>query len=108
MGSCDAAKALTEGQRAARSAIPEWDCATRQKLWPKANAQLGARPQPEFLCAGSFSRVGSAFAGEAVGRAASDMEFERVALVYRPLVIHSDRRWRSESEFENYPLFDST
>jgi hypothetical protein len=43
-----------------------------------------------------------------VGRAASDMEFERVALVYRPLVIHSDRRWRSESEFENYPLFDST
>jgi hypothetical protein len=38
MGLCDAAKALAEGQRAARSATPEWGCATRQKLWPKANA----------------------------------------------------------------------
>jgi len=45
MGSCDDAKALAEGQRAARSAIPEWDRATTQKLWPKANAQLGARSQ---------------------------------------------------------------
>jgi len=45
MGSCDAAEALAEGQRAARSATPEWGRATPQKLWPKANAQLGARPQ---------------------------------------------------------------
>jgi hypothetical protein len=45
MASRDAAKALAEGQRAARSAIPEWDRATPQKLWPKANAQLGARSQ---------------------------------------------------------------
>jgi len=36
MASRDAAKALAEGQRAARSATP-------QKLWPKANAQLGVR-----------------------------------------------------------------
>jgi hypothetical protein len=42
MGSCDAAKALAEGQRAARSVIPEWDRATPQKLWPKANAQWGS------------------------------------------------------------------
>jgi hypothetical protein len=40
MGSRDAAKALAEGQRAARSAIPEWDRVTPQKLWPKANAQF--------------------------------------------------------------------
>jgi hypothetical protein len=39
----DAAKALAEGQCAARSAIPERDCVTPQKLWPKANAQPGAR-----------------------------------------------------------------
>ncbi len=45
MGSCDDAKALAEGQRAAGSATPEWGRATTQKLWPKANAQLGARPQ---------------------------------------------------------------
>jgi hypothetical protein len=45
MGSRDAAKALAEGQRAARSAIPEWDRVTPQKLWPKANAQLGAQSQ---------------------------------------------------------------
>jgi hypothetical protein len=31
MGLGDAAKALAEGQRAARSAIPEWDWATRQR-----------------------------------------------------------------------------
>jgi hypothetical protein len=30
MGSCDDAKALAEGQRAARSAIPEWDRVTPQ------------------------------------------------------------------------------
>ncbi len=41
MGLRDAAKALAKGQRAARSATPEWGCATQQKLWPKANAQLG-------------------------------------------------------------------
>ncbi len=34
MGSCDAAKALAEGQRAARSAIPIWGCAK-----PQANPQ---------------------------------------------------------------------
>jgi hypothetical protein len=45
MGSRDAAEALAEGQRAARSATPEWGRATPQKLWPKANAQLGAQPQ---------------------------------------------------------------
>jgi hypothetical protein len=45
MGARDAVKALAEGQRAARNAAPEWGRATRQKLWPKANAQLGARPQ---------------------------------------------------------------
>jgi len=45
MGSRDAAEALAEGQRAARSTIPEWDRATPQKLWPKANAQLGTRSQ---------------------------------------------------------------
>jgi len=39
-GARDAAKALAEGQRAARSAIPERERATPQKLWPKANAQL--------------------------------------------------------------------
>jgi len=43
MGLRDAAEALAEGQRAARSAIPEWGCATPQKLWPKANAQLDPR-----------------------------------------------------------------
>jgi hypothetical protein len=30
MGLRDAAKALAEGQRAARSATPEWDCVTLQ------------------------------------------------------------------------------
>ncbi len=50
MGSCDAALALAEGQRAARSAIPEWDRVTPQKLWPKANAQLDQkRPQRDFV-----------------------------------------------------------
>jgi hypothetical protein len=44
MGSRDDAEALAAGQRAARSAIPEWDRATTQKLWPQANAQQGARP----------------------------------------------------------------
>ena len=33
---------------AARSAIPKWDCATPQKLWPKANAQPGARRRRSF------------------------------------------------------------
>jgi hypothetical protein len=41
MGLRDAAEALAEGQRAARSATPEWRRATPQKLWPKANAQRG-------------------------------------------------------------------
>ena len=40
MGSCDDAKALAEGQRAAGSTTPEWGRATTQELWPKANAQL--------------------------------------------------------------------
>ena len=31
-------------QLATRSVIPEWDRATPQKLWPKANAQPGAWP----------------------------------------------------------------
>jgi hypothetical protein len=33
-------RALAEGQRAARNAIPEWDRETPQQLWPKANAPL--------------------------------------------------------------------
>jgi hypothetical protein len=43
MGLRDAAKALTEDRRAARSAIPEWNYVTPRKLWPKAGAQPGAR-----------------------------------------------------------------
>ncbi len=39
MSQCAAAKALAEGQRAARSVTPEWGCAPPQKLWPKVNAQ---------------------------------------------------------------------
>ncbi len=42
MGPRDAVEALAEGQRAARSEAPAWGHATPWKLWPKANAQLGA------------------------------------------------------------------
>jgi len=50
MGACDAAKALAEGQRAARSVPPEWGHATPQELWPKANAELVVE-RPEFEAA---------------------------------------------------------
>jgi len=48
MGSRDAAEALAEGQRAARSAALKGR-ATPHKLWPKANAQPGARPGSKRL-----------------------------------------------------------
>jgi len=44
MESRDAAEALAEGQRAARSAARQGR-ATPQKLWPKANAQLESTPE---------------------------------------------------------------
>ena len=53
MGLRDAAKALAEGQRAARGVTPEWGCATPQKLWPKANAQWGSAIEERVR---SFSR----------------------------------------------------
>ncbi len=64
MGSRDAAKALAEGQRAARNAIPAWDRVTLQAnpkdspCWPREPDSKKRGDLTGWLCAPYPNRIG--------------------------------------------------
>ena len=67
MGARDAAKALAEGQRAARSAIPEWDRVTPQgnpKDSPTRRLSIGGAGLRNFLLYGEDRVVVAGKIGE--------------------------------------------